>query len=270
MPTRSTRRRGPPRSDSASSEAAHHSVRAPIGRLMKKAHGQPTVCDDERAEARADRGREAADRAPQAHGHRATALREGRQHDRQRRRREQGRAHCLQHARGDQPADAAGQAAHRRGGDEQRHAGHEHPLAAMRVGEPAGGDQHRRIDHRVGVQHPRQVGRAGVGKAGAQRAEDRVQHGRVERDQEDGDARDPEHGPGRCGTGWRLGRGGSGWPGWRKSCLFSNVVEPRWANSAGECVVGYDEDHISGRSRSDDRNQSVECGSGNRERLNAG
>ena len=69
MPTPSTRRRVSPRSDSRSRDAPHHSDIAPIGRLMKKAHGQPTVCDDEGAEARPDGGREAAHRAPQADGH---------------------------------------------------------------------------------------------------------------------------------------------------------------------------------------------------------
>ena len=42
MPTPSTRRRVPLRSVSRSREAPHHSDIAPIGRLMKKAQGQPT------------------------------------------------------------------------------------------------------------------------------------------------------------------------------------------------------------------------------------
>ena len=69
------------------------------------------VLDDERAQAWPDGGGKAAHRAPQADGHRATALRERRQHDRQRRRGEEGRTHRLQHARGYQPAHGAGEAA---------------------------------------------------------------------------------------------------------------------------------------------------------------
>ena len=43
MPTPSTRRARRRGADSRSREAPHHSDNAPIGRLMKKAHGQPTV-----------------------------------------------------------------------------------------------------------------------------------------------------------------------------------------------------------------------------------
>ena len=169
--------------------------------------------DDERTQARPDRRRQRAHRAPQAHRHRALAVRKCVQHDRQRRRRQQRGAERLRHARRDQPGHVAGQSARRRGGEEQRDAEQEHLLAAMRVGQAAGRDQHRGVDHRVGVEHPRHVGRRGAGKAGSHGAKRREQHRRVERDEKHRDAGDPEHGPGRCvlvvgGAERRMGRGG--------------------------------------------------------------
>ena len=171
------------------------------------------VLDDGRAQARPHGRRQPADRAPQADRHRALLLRKGVEDDRQRGRRQQRRTERLRHARRDQPGDAVGHAASGRRHQEQRHANQEHALAAVGIGQAAGRHQHGGVDDGVGVQHPGHVGRRGAREAAPERAERGVQQGGVERDQEDGDAGDPEDGPGRGaggGTGGQRGRGDGG------------------------------------------------------------
>ena len=159
--------------------------------------------DDPRADARAERGGQPADGAPQADHDGPLGRRKCRQHDRQRRRHEQRRADALHDARGDQPGDARREAAGQRAEQEDGDADAEDALSAVQVGEPARRHEQGGEDDRVGVEHPREVGRLRAREGAAQGAERRIEDGRVDRDQEDGDAGDEEDEPGRFGPSAR-------------------------------------------------------------------
>ena len=130
-------------------------------------------------------GRAAAgDAAPDAQGEIAlTAFGEGRDEDRQGRRREQRAAQPLDAAKGDQGDLRPGEAAGQRSPGEDDEAGHEHAAPAEHVGQPAAEQQEAAEEDGVGRQHPLQA-LDGEVQVGADRRQRHVDHGDVEHDHE--------------------------------------------------------------------------------------
>jgi hypothetical protein len=117
------------------------------------AHGHQQPADDG-----PESSREAAHRSPGA-DRAVAALRGGcREHERQRRRREQRGPGGLDHPEGDEHREVAGGPAGRRGHGEDEHAQQEAVLAPAALGQPSEQHEQGGVDDRVGVEHPGQAG----------------------------------------------------------------------------------------------------------------
>ena len=125
-------------------------------------------------------------------------------HERERRRDERGRARRLQDPERDQDLGGGRQPArHRRHGEHGR-AGEEDPSVTDAVGQLAGRDQQRGEHDRVRVQHPGELGRAGVGERGGDVGERDVEDRRVEERRQRGERRDRERAAGVVEHGGQL------------------------------------------------------------------
>ncbi len=119
-------------------------------------------------------------------------------------RRGEGRAQSLDETGPDEHPLGTGQPAHGRGHREQGHPGHEHPLAADEVTQPAGQQEGAPVGDEVGVDHPRQAGLAEV-QLPLNGGQGDVHDGLVERVHEHGEAHDNQGDPpspvacARCG-----------------------------------------------------------------------
>ena len=138
------------------------------------------------------RRRDAADRAPQRRGRRAPLRRELWQQQPQRGRDQQRRPGGLHDARADQHLDTRRKPTGGRRGEEQRHAGEEHPPASEQVREPPRGHQQRREDDVVRVQHPGQPGKRSVREREADAGERDVDDRHVEEGHEHGHTGDEQ------------------------------------------------------------------------------
>ena len=153
------------------------------------------VAHHEGAEGRPGGAGDGADGAPDGHRHGDLVAREGLQHERERRRHQDGGAHGFEHLGADEHADGGGETAQHRADGEHHHADEEHLAAPDPVGQPAGGDQQGGEHQGVGVEHPRHRRRArrreGLADGGERHEADR----RVEEDGEHGEAGGDEHDP---------------------------------------------------------------------------
>ncbi len=168
---------------------------------------QPPIDVDQHApDERPDRERERRDRRPDAEGLALLLDRERVADDRQGERQHRRAARPLDHARRDQHQVVTGHGRKHRAGREDRHPDQEDQAPAVDVAEPPR-RHHQDADHQqVAVQHPLHVVAGGVQLLldGRQRESD---HGGVEHQDEQPQARADEHPPAPPGFG---GRGHSG------------------------------------------------------------
>ena len=149
--------------DSGTKIAVRMIAAAQIGRLIQNTDRQPIVLDEQTADDRAERHRDADHRAPDAE--RAGPFDpadEDLRNDRQRNRIQHRAADALQEARADQHLDAGRQAAQQRAEREDRQADLEDAPRPKRS--PVAPDEHqqRRQHQRVDVDDPLQLGRRGA------------------------------------------------------------------------------------------------------------
>ena len=181
-------RRSPP-SRAAGSRMGLSPIRtAPIGTLNEEDPLPAEGARQQAAEQGAGRGAAAGDAAPDAQGEIAfAALGEGRDEDRQGRRRQQRPAEALDAAEGDQRGLRPGETAGQRGAREEHETGHEHAPAAEHVGQAAAEQQEAAEEDRVGAEHPLQT-LDGEVQIGPDRRQRHVHDGDVQHDHELGHA----------------------------------------------------------------------------------